>query len=119
MEFKDITLSATFTMESTDHNSFDAKRCNRIVNDAIDSALAHIGDMEVSTKTVTIIGNLKKFSPEDRVEIHNMLCDIDDLTMIRSVDECHGTTHEFRAKDVTANFYRRGIIVILNLIFLD
>lgn len=119
MKFKDVTLSATFTMESTDHDTFDSKRCNLMINDAADSVLACIGNMEVGTKTVTIIGNLKKFSPEDRVEIHNMLCDIDDLTMIRSVDECHGTTHEFRVKDVTANFYRRGIIVILNLIFLD
>lgn len=119
MEFKDITLSAIFTMEATDHTVFDAEMCNRTINDAIDSALACIDSMNVRTKTVTIIGNLKKFSPEDRIEIHNMLCDIDDLTMIRSVDECHGTTHEFRVKDVTANFYRRGIIVILNLIFLD
>ena len=119
MEFKDITLSSTFTMEATDHIIFDAKMCNRTINDAIDSALAYIDSMNVSTKTVTIIGNLKKFSPEDRIEIHNMLCDTDDLTMIRSVDECHGTTHAFKVKDVAANFYRRGIIVILSLIFLD
>lgn len=118
MKFKDVTLSATFTMESTDHKTFDPKRCNRIINDAVDSALAYIGGMEVSTKTVTIIGNLKKFSPEDRVEIHNMLCDMDDLTMIRSVDECYAT-QAFKVKDVIANFYKNGIIVVLNLIFLD
>ena len=119
MKFKDITLSATFTMESTDHNSFDAKRCNRIIDDAVDSALANIGGMEVSTKTVTIIGNLNNFSPDDRVEIHNMLCDMRDLTMIRSVDECYGPANTFKVKDVIANFYKNGIIVILNLIFLD
>lgn len=118
MKFKDVTLSATFTMESADHNTFDSKRCNLMINDAADSVLACIGSMEVGTKTVTIIGNLKKFSHEDRVEIHNMLCDMDDLTMIRSVDECYAP-QAFKVKDVIANFYKNGIIVVLNLIFLD